>query len=128
MKDPVVAKCVSQLNPKDRLGARKVPLSLVPPAATAYTALAMQNGAKKYGPYNWREKKVKASVYVDAALRHILAWFDGEERDADSGVPHLGHGLACLSILVDAQETGNLVDDRPTPGPTARILEKWRQR
>jgi hypothetical protein len=44
----------------------------------------------------------------------LFAWFDGEEVASDSGVHHLGHAMACLAILLDAQETGNLVDDRPT--------------
>lgn len=110
------------MNPKDRLGARKPDLSLVPPAATIYTALAMENGAAKYGPFNWRGNKVLARVYVAATLRHVAAWLDGEERADDSGVPHLGHALASLAILVDALETGNLIDDRPTAGAAARLL------
>ena len=109
-------------NLKDLLGIRKVQLDLVPPTAVIYLALAMQDGARKYGPFNWRSKKVKASIYHAAALRHLLAWFDGEELAADSGKPHLAHALACLAILVDAKETGNLVDDRPLPGAAARLV------
>lgn len=115
-------------NPKDLLGIKKPRLSAVPPAGLVYTALAMQNGEVKYGPYNYRENKVQARIYVDAALRHILAWHDGEENATDSGVPHLGHALACLMILVDAKETGNLVDDRPTPGAMAALLERYTQK
>lgn len=71
------------------------------------------DGADKYGPYNWRDNAVIASIYVDAATRHLTAWLEGEELAADSEVHHLGHAIACLAILLDAQETGNLVDDRP---------------
>jgi hypothetical protein len=28
-------------------------------------------------------------------------------------VRHLGHAKACLGILLDAEATGNLIDDRP---------------
>lgn len=112
-------------NPKDALGIKKVALDLVPPASEIYQALAMQNGAVKYGAYNWREKEVKASIYLAAAKRHLNAWQDGEECAEDSGVPHLGHALACIGIVVDALETGNLVDDRPGIGPTSRLLKKW---
>ena len=115
-----------QTNPKDLLGVQKVRLSYVPPASTIYQALAMQDGARKYGPYNWRSKKVQAAIYIDAAKRHLDAWFDGEENADDSGYPHLGHALACIGIIVDALETGNLLDDRPLPGPTARLLKKWK--
>ena len=110
-------------NPKDILGAQKVPLELVPPSSEIYQALAMQNGLK-YGPYNWRTKKVRAMVYVGALRRHMAAWLDGENISPDSGVPHLGHALACLGILVDAIETGNLIDDRPAAGGAAKLLDR----
>lgn len=112
-------------NPKDLLGIKKVSMTKVPPAAILYTALAMQDGARKYGPYNWRENKVIASIYVDACLRHLMSWHDGEECAADSGFPHLAHALACIAIIVDAKETGNLVDDRPTPGVMAELIARW---
>jgi Domain of unknown function (DUF5664) len=112
-------------NPKDRLGLKKVPLHLIPGPSLIYQALAMKDGAKKYQPFNWRSNKVVASIYISAAMRHLLSWFDGEEVASDSGVPHLGHALACLGILVDAKETGNLVDDRPIAGATPSLLAKF---
>jgi len=112
-------------NPKSAFGIRKVPLHLNPPSALIYMALGFKNGAAKYGPFNWRENKVAASVYIGAALRHILAWQDGEELAEDSGFPHLAHALACLAILVDARESGNLINDRPLPGPTSSLLSEW---
>jgi Domain of unknown function (DUF5664) len=116
-------------NPKDRLGIKKVQLNLVPAASKIYQALAMEDGAKKYGPYNWREKKVIASIYVAACMRHLEAWYDsGEEVATDSQKPHLGHALACLGIIVDALETGNLIDDRPTPGAAAKLIAKFEKK
>lgn len=112
-------------NPKDLLGMQKVALHLVPPASRIYQALAMMDGAKKYGPYNWRKKKVRLSIYLDALDRHISAYLDGEEVAADSGVPHLAHAIACLGIIIDAKETGCLVDDRPEPGVAAKLLSKY---
>lgn len=115
-------------NPKDLIGAQKVALSLLPAIGTLHGAHAMMDGAAKYGPYNWRAKKVQASIYVAALKRHVDAWFDGEETATDSGVHHLGHAIGCLSILLDAQETGNLIDDRPVmPGKDsvfARVLAR----
>lgn len=110
------------MNPKDRLGLKKVRLSLVPPSSIIYQALAMEDGAVKYGPYNWRDNKVIASIYIDAAMRHLQSYFDGEECASDSKKPHLGHALACIGIIVDAYETGNLVDDRPKAGPASRLI------
>jgi hypothetical protein len=114
-------------NPKDLIGVTKVPLSLVPASSLIYEALAFQDGARKYGPFNWRDNKVVASIYVDACLRHIFSWQDGEELSSDAKIPHLGHAKACLGILIDALETGNLVDDRPTAGTASAILEKWKK-
>lgn len=113
-------------NPKDLLGIKKVQLNLVPASSIIYQALAMEDGAKKYGPYNWRENKVIASVYVAAAMRHLQAWYDsGEEVAEDSKRPHLGHAMACLGIIIDAKETGNLVDDRPPSGAAATLIKNW---
>lgn len=114
-----------EVNPKDSLGVKKPRLSYVPPSSLIYQALAMQDGAEKYGPYNWREKKVIASIYIDAALRHINQWLDGEENADDSNKPHLGHALACLGIIVDALETGNLIDDRPKPGSASKLIKAF---
>lgn len=114
-------------NPKDSIGIKKVPLSLVPGPALVHQAMAHKNGAVKYGPYNWRTEGVSAQVYVDACLRHIRAWYDGEEQADDSKVHHLGHAIACLNIILDSQAVGNLVDDRPVPAPTQDLLDLNRE-
>jgi hypothetical protein len=112
-------------NPKDLLGTDKVPLSRIPAVSILHEGMAMGNGGDKYGPFNWRENKVQADIYIDAALRHILSWFDSrEEVAADSGVHHLGHAKACLGILLDAQATGNLIDNRPNDGRANIVLEE----
>lgn len=113
-------------NPKDLLGIKKVQLNLVPAASKIYQAWAMEDGAIKYGPYNWRGKKVIASIYYAALMRHMDSWFDGEEL-ADSGIPHLAHAIACIGIIIDAKETGNLIDDRPMPGACARLIEELKK-
>lgn len=118
---------VKPTNPKDLLATNKPPLHLWPETATLYGCAAMLNGALKYGRNNWRVKGVKASVYYDAARRHMNAWFEGEDIAGDSGVFHLGHALACLAILVDAQEAGCFIDDRNYPGgylPAAEGLQR----
>lgn len=111
-KDP----SVDPENPKDLVGSHKVALSLWPAIATFHGSLALMDGARKYGRANYRVSKVRASIYVDAALRHIACYNEGEEIAEDSGVSHLGHALACLAILLDAKVCGTLVDDRPYPG------------
>lgn len=112
------------LNQKQKYGDLKAPLCLVPWSAIIYLAIAFKEGARKYGSFNWRTKKVESMTYVSATMRHIAAWVDGEEDDSESGNPHLAHALACLAVLVDAQESGNLVDNRPPPGPAPALLAR----
>ena len=110
-------------NPKTLTGVTKIPLHLVPPVAIHHEALAFADGATKYGPYNWRDKQVSSSIYYAAAMRHLMAWWDGEELSEDAGVKHLAHARACLAILLDAESINKLNDDRPTKG-AASALQK----
>lgn len=104
-------------NPKTRFGVAKPGIADIPPLALLHLGLAMTDGERKYGRTNWREHAVTASVYYNAAFRHLGAWWDGEEIAPDSLVAHLGHVMACCSILLDAMASGKLIDDRPSvPG------------
>lgn len=99
-------------NPKDIIGSDKLPFHLWPETATILGSLALEDGALKYGRSNFRAIGVKASIYYDAARRHLNAWFEGQDTDPDSGLPHLAHLLACVAILVDAGAHDQLNDDR----------------
>ena len=106
-------------NPKDLLGVKKPDMTKIPAVALLWESLAMMDGAGKYGPYNWRANAVIASIYIAACKRHLDEWFEGATLAEDSGCHHLGHARACLGILLDAEATGNLIDDRPiTEGST----------
>lgn len=113
-------------NPKDLVGDTKVPMDLFPVAGAIYGAMAMKNGAAKFGPFNWRSSKVRFSVYLAAMERHLAALRDGEDDAPDSGLPHVAHLIANGAILADALEGGFLIDDRPPAGPGAATLEKFR--
>lgn len=113
---PVPATTYPDGNPKSAQGAKKFSLRLLPLPAEVEVNRALDDGRTKYGAANWRETGVAATVYVDAAKRHLAQWFDGgQENAADSGVHNLGHAMACLAILIDAQWNGKLIDDRPAP-------------
>jgi hypothetical protein len=115
-QDQVLAVGLKPTNPKDAIGSDKLPIHLWPETATIYGCLGLLDGALKYGRSNWREAGVRVTIYVDALRRHIGAYFEGEDFDPDSGLPHLSHALACLAILVDAGAAGKLVDDRQYRG------------
>lgn len=116
---------MSSENPKERFGKQKPPMGLVPPVAIIATSKVMELGARKYGPWNWREKPVNAMTYLHAAYRHLAAWADGEDMDKESGQSHLAHVLADMAILLDGSERpGTVVDDRPRAGGAAKCLER----
>lgn len=106
-----------ETNPKDAVGVRKAPLSTVPAGVLMEIGLAMLEGARKYGRHNYRVTGVRASVYYDAALRHLMDWWEGTDIDPDSGLSHVTKALACLTVLRDAEINGMLEDDRPPGRP-----------
>jgi len=111
-------------NPKDRIGRNKPSPTDVPSALILAVAEVMKLGKKKYGPFNWRTEKVSLKVYLDAACRHILQCFDGEDFDDESQQSHVAHAAACMGIILDALATDNLIDDRPTKGPASALIKK----
>lgn len=116
-------------NPKDVIGSTKPPLSCVPTGPLYEVGAAMLDGSAKYGRHNWRVIGVRSSVYYDAALRHLMKWWEGEEFDQDSGCHHLAHAVACCLIVRDAANLGQLTDDRPVPGgdPTLGVKDLIKQ-
>lgn len=112
-------------NPKTVIGLTKPSMSAVPPSCLLHLGRAMSDGKRKYGLMNWREKKVSTSVYYDAAMRHLMAFWDGEDCAEDSGVHHLGHVMACCALILDAASIGKLNDDRPIPGNYPALVKAF---
>jgi len=124
-------------NPKDMIGVRKAPMSTVPANVMAELGLAMLEGASKYGRHNYRVAGVRASVYYDAAMRHLMGWWEGQDIDPDSGLSHIVKAIAALTVLRDAMHNGMCTDDRPpSSAPFAddlneaagRILDRYADR
>jgi len=89
----------------------KADLSLIPFIALKEEAKAFTVGANKYGRLNYL-KGHKASKLVAAAMRHLLAWNEGEENDPEDGQHHLGSVRACCAMILRQMEIGTLKDDR----------------
>jgi hypothetical protein len=121
----IIADAILGENPKDRLGVKKPSITAVVPLPALFRWLGVMNlGAAKYGPFNWRKNAVKASVYIDAMLRHAALLASGQDIDEESGEPHEAHIMACASIMIDAREHGNLIDDRAQKSEAvARIIK-----
>jgi hypothetical protein len=101
-------------NPKDSVGVKRWRQFIhVPMSVLCELGVAMLEGGRKYGRANWRVAGVRASVYVDAAMGHIIQWWEGEDVDADSGLSHITKAIASLTVLRDAMIQDMLTDDRP---------------
>ncbi len=100
-------------NPKDAIGISKTPMSTVPAAVLAEVGVAMLEGACKYGRSNFRIAGVRASVYYDATMRHLMSWWEGEDTDPDSGMSHVTKAITSLVVLRDAMIQDMCTDDRP---------------
>ena len=100
-------------NPKDAIGVKKARLSTIPAGVLFEVGNAMLEGACKYGRHNYRGIGVRAEVYYDASMGHIMDWWEGEDIDPDSGLSHITKAIASLVVLRDAMMQGKLHDDRP---------------
>lgn len=111
-------------NPKRAFGVRKPSPQFIPPVALIEESVVMALGAAKYGAFNWQDDPVDATTYYSAAMRHLLQWFSGEDKDRESGASHLAHVRACMAILLDAQASGRLIDDRPKCASAGEAVER----
>ena len=88
----------------------KVRTDLLPPAVLLEVAEVMTFGAKKYDDYNYLG--LQRSRLYGAALRHLWAWYLGEEEDAETGVSHLAHAMCCVVMLRHCELEDSGEDDR----------------
>lgn len=132
---------MNEPNPKQAYGDKKLPLQLIPPAASAYIAMGMREGAIKYGAWNFRDTQIELMTYIGAIKRHCDAILEGEWIDTDpiigpDGVeitdlpkkPHLAGIMSSAAILADQYESGRLIDNRPksNEGYTS-LMERYKK-
>lgn len=85
--------------------AGKIRPTLVPASLVNAVAAIREYGCQKYhDPENWR--KVEPQRYRDALYRHWLAYLGGEEKDEESGLPHLWHMACNLAFLIEMEGEG----------------------
>lgn len=78
-------------NQEAKLDGGKLQIHMVPMQIVRDIAEVRMYGTKKYGDENnW--KKVELMRYIDAMLRHTLAFVDDiHSVDEESGIPHYKH-------------------------------------
>lgn len=74
-------------------------------------------GGRKYDDYNYRKPGIPWSALYDAAMRHLMAFWEGETLDPESELPHTAHAAwHCLVLTMYALDPGYVydpTDDRP---------------
>jgi hypothetical protein len=79
--------------------------------ALAEVVRVLMFGMSRYGRNNWT-KGMDWTRLSDAAIRHIIAWQQGQDRDEESGIHHLAHAACGLLFLVAYSIRGIGTDDR----------------
>jgi hypothetical protein len=90
----------------------KLPYHLLPPELLESIAEVLDFGAKKYAPRNW-ELGMSWSRVFSALMRHMWAWFRGEDKDPETGFSHLAHAACCIAFLLTYEKRNIGEDDRP---------------
>ena len=72
---------------------------LIPEEAMTGIAQVLTFGAEKYGDRNW-ELGLSYSRVFGATLRHLYAWWRGQNKDPETGLSHLYHAGCCVSMLI----------------------------
>lgn len=92
----------------------KLPFDLIAWDAMQGLAKVLQFGAKKYSRRNWENGIAYSRVFA-AAQRHLASWFNGENIDSETSLPHIDHAMCCLMFLsaYEKRGQGEKCDDRP---------------
>lgn len=90
----------------------KPPLANLPPAGIAAVAQVQAYGHRKYKDFNNYRKGMEASRQASCAMRHIMAYMNGEDKDSESGESHLAHAACRLLFMLQNLEDKVLIDDR----------------
>jgi len=94
--------------------SQKLDFTLLDPAGLEFMIRALDYGAReKYGRDNYKCAGGGPYLeYLGSALRHIMAWKEGEDLDPKSGISHLGHAMCNLAFLSRWVLRGEGIDDR----------------
>lgn len=93
-------------------GSKLPQLGAIDPHAIMEVAKVAGFGATKYARYNFM-KGYRWSLSYDALQRHLHAFWNGEDRDEESGLYHLAHASwHCLALLCFSIRSRG-TDDRP---------------
>lgn len=89
----------------------KVRMDLLPPELLFAVSDILAFGANKYADRNW-EKGMKWGRVFGACMRHMWAWWGGEQNDPETGKSHLWHAATNIAFLIAYEQRKVGEDDR----------------
>lgn len=89
----------------------KLRWSLVPWRAMEPVVRVLMAGSRKYSDDNWLRVPDATRRYLDAALRHLLSYLEGESWDPETGESHLAHCACCLLFLLHFESNPQTKDE-----------------
>lgn len=95
-------------------GSKPARYDLIPAASLDAIARLYGRGAEKYEDHNWR-KGYDWSLSFAALQRHAWAFWNGEDNDAETGMPHMTSVAFHAMALLEFMETHPEFDNRPKP-------------
>lgn len=79
--------------------------------ATKGVVRVLEFGDKKYSRGDWKKGRSYVET-MDSLMRHMNAFFNGEDRDPETGEPHVDHISVNALMLAEYFHTLPEFDDR----------------
>lgn len=110
-------------------GQKLARTDLLPTDVLMAVAEHFGRGAAKYEDRNW-ERGFAWSLSHGALLRHLFAWWSGEDVDDETGSSHIDAVIFHAMALRAFELRGVGTDDRPKPKPlrgTQALAQAWKE-
>lgn len=79
----------------------KADWSMMPWDSVEEILKVLEFGKRKYSAWNWAQGDgFKYSRIFNSLMRHMFAWFRGEDNDPESGLSHLAHAGCNILFLI----------------------------
>lgn len=104
-----------KVDPKQSQAIKKMSFNAVPISLLLHAQPGNQNGADKYGVYNWlalEDGSMSMNTYLNALQRHLLLFRAGQDNTSDTNIHNLDSMISGLAVLRDAMLFGKVMDDR----------------
>lgn len=74
----------------------------------------LEAGAIKYAPENWK-KGLHEQETLESTMRHLVALFNGEYRDPETGLPHWAHIMCNMMFFSFHHRHKSFTTERNNP-------------